>query len=48
LLAFSLLAGAWDPRVLDLQDLARLGAPVLGHFPRLGKARDARAASESP
>jgi hypothetical protein len=46
LLAFSLLAGAYDPRVLDVDDLARLGAPVLGRFPALGKAHDSRAAPD--
>jgi hypothetical protein len=44
LLAFSMLAGAYDPRVLNLDDLGRLGAPVLGRFPALSRARDTQAA----
>jgi hypothetical protein len=40
LLALGLLAGAYDPRVLDLDDLAGLGLPVLGRVPALGAARD--------
>jgi hypothetical protein len=47
LLALALLAGAFDPRVLDAADLASLGAPVLGRFPALPGARDARAATQT-
>jgi hypothetical protein len=40
LLAFAMLSGAYDPRVLDVEDLSDLGPPVLGHVPRLVAARD--------
>lgn len=40
LLAFAMLSGAYDPRVLDLEDLAELGPPVMGRVPRLVPARD--------
>ncbi|HTA18876.1 MAG TPA: hypothetical protein VK989_06265, partial [Polyangia bacterium] len=35
-----LLAGAFDPRVLDAVDLVALGAPVLGHVPALPSFRN--------
>jgi hypothetical protein len=47
LLALALLAGAFDPRVLNAGDLADLGVPLLGRFPVLPPARDGRAATQS-
>ncbi len=38
-----LLAGAFDPRVLDAVDLVMLGAPVLGHVPALPSFRNSAA-----
>jgi hypothetical protein len=40
LFILALIAGAYDPRILDAEDLAALGAPLLGRFPALGTARD--------
>jgi hypothetical protein len=31
----AIVAGAFDPRIVGVEDLAALGAPVLGHVPRL-------------
>jgi hypothetical protein len=41
LVAGWMLAGAFDPRILDVDDLATLGVPVLGRVPSLGASRDA-------
>jgi hypothetical protein len=43
LAAIWLLAGAFDPRVLDAVDLAALGAPVLGQVPALPSFRNSGA-----
>ena len=42
-----LVAGAFDPRVLDALDLAALGAPVLGRVPSLPGFRDSRDSRDS-
>jgi hypothetical protein len=47
LLILALVAGAYDPRVLDAEDLAALGAPLLGRFPTLGTARDGQLAGQA-
>jgi hypothetical protein len=41
LMAGWMLAGAFDPRILDVEDLAALGTPVLGRVPPLGASGDA-------
>jgi hypothetical protein len=42
LLVGGLLGGAFDPRLLDAEDLAALGVPLLGRFPALPARRRAR------
>jgi hypothetical protein len=39
MVTLALLAGAFDPRVLDTEDLTSLGLPHLGDLPPLGAAR---------
>jgi hypothetical protein len=43
LLAGALLAGVFDPRVIDVEDLTALGTEVLGRLPAVPRARNADA-----
>jgi hypothetical protein len=48
LLGGCLLAGAFDPRVLDEADVADIGMPILGRLPRVAPRADHPADSEQP
>jgi hypothetical protein len=48
LVAVGLLAGAFDPRVLDTEDLTALGLPPLGHVPALPGGALARQRPDRP
>jgi hypothetical protein len=48
LLAACLLAGAFDPRIIDAADISGAGVAVLGHLPLLPSAPGPRASRNTP